>query len=347
MPVNVQEFTRAIGDEPPPCIVLLCPAKAAPRAREATFEPLLAERAAERLVETYVDKDMRDLSYAVFYADETTPSEITLEARTVPFLTERRVVLVRNAERYDMAEKGAEPILAYLEAPSDSTLLILIASFIDKRKRFYKTVDKKGLIVECPQLNERAITPWIRNEVEGCGKTIEPAAVQEIFQRAGKHLNDVRNAISVVISYIGDAPTIREEDVVAACADVAEEEIWALTNAIAVSDSGAALTALHRLMDMGKHPDALLGTINWQLKNAYTVARGGNSARTLSTYAAKKVQPLADKFGVKKLIDAFALCTDTHFLIRSTGVDALLALELLVVKLAAPRSRPAGRASRA
>jgi DNA polymerase III delta subunit len=98
---------------------------------------------------------------------------------------------------------------------------------------------------------------------------------------------------------------------------------------------------------MGKHPDELLGTINWQLKSAYAVALGGESARAISGYAAEKVRPVAEKFGVKKLIDAFALCTDTHFLIRSTGVDGLLALELLVVKLAAPRSKPKASASRA
>ena len=52
-----------------------------------------------------------------------------------------------------------------------------------------------------------------------------------------------------------------------------------------------------------------------------------------------KVRPLASKLGVTKIRDAFALCTDTQFMMRNTGTNAPLALELLVVKLAA--SRPA------
>ena len=39
------------------------------------------------------------------------------------------------------------------------------------------------------------------------------------------------------------------------------------------------------------------------------------------------------------------LVTDTHFMMRSTGVDANLALELLVVKLAASRQPPAAHTS--
>lgn len=340
MAVNVQEFMGSIGLKSPTPVVLLCPAKA-PRAREATFEPLLAEAAAARLVETYVEAGMRDFAYTVFYADETPASEIALEAQTFPFLTERRVVLVRHAEYYDAGEKAAGPLLAYLEAPADTTVLILIASSIDKRRRFYKSVERKGLIVECPQLQERAIKAWIQNDVERREKRIEPAAVDEILHRAGKHLNDVRNAVAVVIDYIGGAPRVRKEDVAAACADVAEQEIWALTDAIAASETSNALCALHRLLDMGTHPNPLFGIINRQLKDAYSVALGGEAAQSLSSFVVKKLRPMAQKLGRKKLIDAFALCSDTHFLIRSTGVDAQLALELLVIKLAAPRSRSA------
>ena len=57
-------------------------------------------------------------------------------------------------------------------------------------------------------------------------------------------------------------------------------------------------------------------------------------------FVAKKVAPLSDKLGFKKLRDALMLCTDTQFMTRTTGVDATLAIELLVVKLAAP-VRPA------
>jgi len=333
--VKVQEFVQSIGKSAPPLVVLLCPFKP-PRARDPSFEPFLAEKAVERLIATYVDPQMKDLAYAAFYADETQAGEIVLEAQTVPFLAERRVVLVRNAERYNV-DAGAGALLAYLKSPCDSTLMILVASQVDKRTKFYKACEQSALIVECPQLREREAAAWVRAEVAARSREIEPAAVEEIAKRAGTHLSDLNNALDVVCGFIGDATTIREEDVINACADVAEQEIWALTDAIAVSDPGAALVALRKLLDLGKHEDQIIGSINWLLKSAYAVAVARGKRPAVSPYVAEKVAPLAGKLGLKKLRDAFALCTDAHFMIRSTGVDGPLALELLVVKLAAPR----------
>jgi len=341
--VNVQELIRGAGKTPLPPIVLFCPYKS-PKAREATFEPYLAEQAIEKVLAAAVDPSLRDLAYSAFYADETPPAEIMLEAQTLPFLAERRVVLVRNAELYNFESK-AGPLIHYIEHASDRTLLLLLASQIDRRMKFFKLCEKHGLIVECPMLSDSAVADFVRARAEERGKRIEPAATSEIARRSGLHLSDVNNALNVVISFVGDAPIIREQDVVKACADVAEEEVWSLTDAIGACEPNAALNALRKLIDMGKHPDELVGAINWIMKSAYQVAAVKKGAPAVSPFIRRKVEPIAAKLGIKKLRDALMLVTDTHFMMRSTGVDANLALELLVVKLATPRQPPTARAA--
>ena len=337
--MDVREFTRSVGQQTPPPIILICPGKAGPRAREVTYEPFLAERAVEALISAYVDPGLKDLSYSAYYADETKPGEIVLEAQTVPFLAERRVILVRGAERY-AGENSLGPLLSYIEAPSDQTLLILVATAVDKRTKFYKACEKNGVIVESPELAVGDAIQWASAEIAAKGKTAAMAAVQEIVRRTGSHLSDLNNAINVVLGYVGEAPSIREADVVAACADVAEEEVWALTDAIAGGKPAAALGALRKLLDLGRHEDELLGTINWLIKTAYTLTRTDGGASQVTPFVANKIRPLADKIGARKMRDAFALCSDTHFMIRSTGVDGALALELLVIKLSAAGRRP-------
>ncbi len=331
------EFIAQIGKGEPDPIYLFCPGKRG-RERDASFEPLLAERAVEKLIDTYVDPSLKDLSYRAFYAEESPPKEIVEEAQTCPFLAERRVVLVRNVNMY-RNESAARPLLDYLDSPNDTTLLMLVAVQIDKRSKLYKACYKAGRVVECPQLTTQNVKQWIRNETRARGKKISAEAVQELAARAGNRLGDVNNALEVVVGYVGERRDITGDDVRAACADVAEEEIWTLTDAIAASQTGHALSALRKLTEFGKEPDEMLGIINWLLESAYAVASFGPSPPGVSPFVAKKVTPLARKLGTKKLRDAFPLCTDTHFMIRSTGVDANLALELLVVKLATPRRR--------
>jgi DNA polymerase-3 subunit delta len=336
------ELMNQIGRKPLPPVLLFAPGKA-PFNKEP-WEPALAEKAIQQIIAAYVDPSMRDLCFSVFHADETKPGEIVLEAQTLPFLAERRVIVIRNGDHYDKysGEKNSPlaPLLHYLENPSDTTLLLIIAGKVDKRKKLFKSCQKTGAIVECPQLDDSALGAWIRNEVELRGKSIESAAVTELIHRGGSRLGDINNAVNLVTTYVGDAPCVTEEDVVAACADVAEETVWALTDAIAASNPEKALSTLFQLADLGKRPDEILGLINWLLDSAYR-ALPETDAKLASSFVGQKVMPLARKLGLEKLKRAFALCTETHLMIRSTGTDEMLALELLVIKLSVPRGRRA------
>ena len=341
--MNVGEFNDAIGSSPPAPVYLFCPFKG-PKSKAPSFEPLLAQRAIERAVQVLVEPTLRDLCYNVYYADEADPAEIASVAQTFPFLAERRVIVVHDAEHYE-SEAEAGPLLGYLAAPCDTTVMLLVAARLDKRSKFYKACEKGGVVVECAELRERDLALWIHNEVRVRGKAIEPDAVEGIMARAGTRLSDVNNAIQLVCGYIGSEGTVRAEHVRAACADVAEEEIWALTDSIAASNTQEAVRVLRQLLELGKSEFEIMGMVNWLLKSAYAVAAGNGPEFKLNPFVARKVGPLANKLGLEKIRDAFALCMDTEILFRTTGVDRALALELLVIKLSASRSRrkPAAR----
>ena len=334
------ELLDQIGQKPLPSVLLLCPGKAS--FNKEPWEPMLAERCVDKLVAEYVDPDMADMVYSSFHADDSQPGAIVQEAETLPFLAERRVIVVRNVERYNRmsGEKGSPlaALMRYLDTPCDTTLLILVSAQIDKRKKLYKACKKLDAIVECPQLEDNALRSWVQEELGKREKRIRASAINELIGRAGSKLSDVQNALDLVATYVGDAEEITDEDVNAACADVAEESVWTLTDAIAASDTPRALATLHQLADMGKAPDELMGLINWLLESAYK-ASPETQVNLQSNFVARKVMPLANKLGLKKLKAACALCTKTHFMLRTTGVDQFLALELLVIKLSAPIRR--------
>jgi DNA polymerase-3 subunit delta len=343
--VQIGQFIDGIGRGTPPRVVLFCPGKA-PFGREE-WEPCLVDQALKGLYDAHVDPSLQDMTYSVFYADETPPGEIAEEARTFPFLAERRVIIVRNAERYNAmsAEKNAPltHLTGYIEDPAETTMLVLVAAQIDRRKRFFKACEKGAVVVECPQLDEPAMKQWVRGEAKSRKVDIDGAAVSELMDRAGNRLSDVQNALSLVVAYVGNAGVITAADVRAACADVAEETVWALTDAIAASDTRTALTALHQLIALNRAPDEILGTVNWLVENAYR-AMPETQAPAPKPFVANKVGKLGQALGLPKLKQAMALCTRTNFSMRETGVDRNLALEMLVIKLSAggtAKKRPA------
>lgn len=333
--MTAQELLGLIGKQPLPRVMLFAPGKA-PFGKEP-WEPQLAERCIQKILDVTLEPGMADLAYTALYADEVPVSQVVMEAQTLPFLTDLRIVLVRNAERYFgmSGGKGSQlnPLLEYLKSPNETTILMLVSNKSDKRVAFYTACQKAGEIVECPQLDDRQLGAWVNDAAAALGKRLDRNALNELIERAGSRISDVENALKLVSAYVGASDSIREEDVRAACADVAEESIWALTDAIAQSDPEKALKTLYQLQEFGKSADEIMGTINWLLESAYR-ASPTTSGQLKSQFQVNKVKPLLDKFGLEKLIDALALCTNTHFMIRSTGVDTDLALEMLVIKLA-------------
>ena len=339
----VSDLMRKIGSAPVPPVLLFAPGKAA--FNKEPFEPMLAEEAIAQITAACVEPSMRDLAYTAFNAPDVSPAEIVAEANTLPFLVERRVILVRGAAKlFDMpSEKKSPlaPLIEYLKSPNPATVLMLLAPTADKRKKLYKSFVDAGAVVECPQLDDKALSEWLRHRAESMGKRFERHAVEELIARAGSRLSDVSNALNIVSNYVGASETISASDVTTACADVAEETVWNLTDAIAVSDTRKALESLHQLLAMGKVPDEILGTVNWLLENAYRACPESRAGGVKSNFVKEKVAPLARKYGRAKAIEALALCTKTHFMIRSTGVDHVLALEILIIRLAAPMPRRA------
>ncbi|MCP4643854.1 MAG: DNA polymerase III subunit delta [bacterium] len=325
----VAEFLKTV-DISDPQLVYMLTAHKAPRGKSASFAPLLAQRAVDALVTRFIDPTMKDLCYSAYHADEADPAEIVADAQTLPFLAERRIIVVNRADHYATVS-AAGPLLSYLESPNETTMLILVAGAVDRRTKLFKSAEKAGLLVECPEPKGAELLTEIRDMVEARHKLIDRDAAQAIAERCGQQFSDVVNAVTLVCNFVGGNERITESDVATACADVAEEEIWTLTDAIADSDGNKALHALRDILDLGKSEFEVLGAINWLLKSAYAV----HTNQRIAPFLANKVRPLAQKLGRGKFPAAFHLCVETDILFRTTGVDDSLAIELLVVKLAA------------
>ena len=335
--MNVQEFIAGIGKRPPAPLTLFMPFKA-PRGSNSTFDQFLADRAISLMVDTYTDSNTKDFAFNAYHGDEADAGEIVSVARTYPFLVERRVVVVYDVDEFQMGS-GTEAMLAYFAEPSESTIMLMVAPNLDRRLKLFKALEKTAELVECPELRANELTEWVRQEAARIKKKISSTAAAQLVERAGTSLSDVNNALTVVSNYVGERAEIAEKDVLAACADVAEEQIWALTDAIAGSDTANAVRVLKQMFELGKSEFEILGTVNWLIKNAYNVASAAPGDPILNLYQNKKVVPLVKKFGLERLRRAFGLIVDTDFMLRSTGVDRNLALELLVIRLAAPAQR--------
>jgi DNA polymerase-3 subunit delta len=82
---------------------------------------------------------------------------------------------------------------------------------IDKRKSFFKHIDKKGVLFESKKLYDNKVSGWINTYVRQKGYEITPKASAMLTEFLGNDLSKVVNEISKLILNIPEKATINDE----------------------------------------------------------------------------------------------------------------------------------------
>jgi len=302
----------------------------------------LVERAVDDAFDALVDARERELAVAAYHADDIDERGLIAELRTPPLFTDRRIVLLRRADKFELDDKRS-PLAEYIERPVDTSLLLMAASEIDRRKRLYKLVLKSGTVVDCKKLDRRTGPQFVAAEAAEAGKRIDRTAVDALIELVGADAAMLANEIRNLVHYVGDRESITEDDVMMMTASLREESIFTLTDAIADRDVGVALAALDQLFSDGAEPVYVLVMIEWLLRRLYSarfaVDKGTSPEKAAETvgvppYFRRKFAAQVNRFTLPELVHLLDLLLDTDIELRQTGRRPKVAMELFVARTA-------------
>lgn len=205
--------------------------------------PILIERAVAELRDQVVPPAARGFNYDVVEG-KPKGSQIVALAQTLPMMAAARMVFVRDLALMP-ADEG-EALLAYLAKPNPSTVIVALASKLDKRLKVFAQLSKKGFlhVLEAP----RQLAPWVRDEAKAQGVKIEPGAVQRLVDAVGSDLSRLALTIGQLGLYAAGKP-VTSDDVDELVADTRERSVFELTDAIGAADRARALAAVASLCD--------------------------------------------------------------------------------------------------
>ena len=205
--------------------------------------PVLIERVVAAIRDIAVPPAARGFNYDVVDG-KPKGAQIVALAQTLPMMAKFRMVYVRDLAA--MPADDAEPLLAYLGKPNPSTVIVAIASKIDKRIKLWSTLSKKGFLhtLEAP----RQLAPWVRAEAQNYGVKLDPAAVNRLIDTVGNDLSRLSLAVEQLGLY-AKGRAVTSDDVDELIADTRERSVFELTDAIGAADRPRALAAVMSLCD--------------------------------------------------------------------------------------------------
>lgn len=147
-------------------------------------------------------------------------------------------------------------------------VLVFTASAVDARKRLYKRLRDVGEVVDLSAARERSgrlsretVDDVASRMTRACGKRLAPEAHQLIVRRAGTDMAMLASELEKLCLYVGERPTIGEDDVRAVFRDMAESWIFDFTGALAARQLSRALPLVRDLVEQGEPPLRLLAMI--------------------------------------------------------------------------------------
>jgi DNA polymerase-3 subunit delta len=205
-----------------------------------------------------------DFNLNVFDASEVPITRVLEAAQTLPVLSAARVVQVSNASSYRKVDW--QQALGYLRNPSPSTCLIFRGRTKPDSKEVMDLFAERAGLVEFRPRSERQAEAWIQQRAAQEGKVIEDGAIALLLDRAGTRQGDLEREIEKLLIFVDQRKKIREEDVLAAATGIRSHTLFELTDALSEQRGADALRILHRLLDEGTAPLALLGMLARQLR---------------------------------------------------------------------------------
>ncbi len=240
-----------------------------------------------------VDEGLQAFNVQSFYANEAGNAgardaligALLSNARTLPMMAPRRVIMVHEADRLlapkrakddedgdpEPAKKGkrapaatpAEELEAYIEKPEPMTTLVFVSGPLDGNRRVVKLLRKHADCVDCGTLHDsREAGIWITKRLEKDELAIEPKAINLLLSSTGLTLGKIRPEVEKLILYAAGESTITVAHVKDVVIPQEESEgTFALMDAVGNSNASKALREVSIMIEAGVQPPVILGQL--------------------------------------------------------------------------------------
>lgn len=285
------------------------------------------------------DGDTMNCHY--FEGKDVSVGEIIDLAETMPFLAERRVIVLENTGLF---KSGGEALAEYILNPSPTVFFVFAEAEIDKRSKLYKAVQSKGVSVEFAMQDENTLKRWILGMIKRENKNISENALNLFLNKTGTDMENIHKELEKLFCYCLEKDFITEEDIEEICTKKVSNQIFDMVNAIADRQQKKALSLYYDLLALREAPMRILFLIGRQFNillmvkemkkkgydNKTIASKAGIPPFTVGKYAAQ-----ASKFKTKDLKQALNECVEADEAVKTGRMNDKMSVELLIVKYSA------------
>jgi len=277
-----------------------------------------------------------------FDARQGSAQEVVNLASTYPFLSLKRLIIVKNFDQLVKSEQ--EVYEQYFNDPADFSVLIFTAEKVDARLKITKTAKKLGFLYQFDKLNEYEMPSLIKRVFKSkYNKTIDDEASLLLTELIGINIDGLITELEKLSLYIDDKKNVTAKDVSKMVGYTAVINSFKMIKALSLKDSKNAMSMLLHLVNLDQEPpERLLGALKWQFRRLYSAKIDLENGYPMEQICAKyklyrgqksEFQRQLTVFSSKQLSEICNYLYITERKIKSTGLNPNMLLERFFCKI--------------
>ena len=304
-------------------------------------EEQMKQDALSALRKTLLPAGMEEMNEMILDDPET--DQVIAAAETLPFLADRRLIIIRDHPAITGRGEADDRLISYLPSvPSSAVLLFYCTGKPDARKKIYTAVKKLGGIVTFARLSGSELTRFVTDAFHEAGKECDARTADYLIFTVGSDASLLLSEVAKIASYAGDRPSVTAEDVSTLATPSTECTVFQLVDAVVTGQKKRALILMKNQLLNGTEPTAMLAMLLRQYRFLQHIKimqyekqsrEFIRSALGVPPFALDQYIRQASAYTGGQVKRAVRLCFDTEYGFKSGRLQVDSALEALIIKL--------------
>lgn len=242
-------------------------------------EEYLARAYSDRLREAVTGKD--DVFNRVTLDDDTySPQTLSDEIRTLPMLSDRRLIEVRGVD-FSRAEAVEGLCNALVDLPDCQHAVVLVVAMGDafdagderRPSKSLAAISAVATAVRLARETPARLARWVSRHFAAEGVEAPPEVCEELVAFSGRDMMTLAGEIDKLAAYVlaHGRKQVTRDDIRRVCAATVEIDSFALANAVLRGDADSAMETLTEALARRERPEILLASITRVFCDLYAV----------------------------------------------------------------------------
>lgn len=301
------------------------------------------------IIKKEVSDDFKELNFIKIDGMNTTFDDIVNACETMPFMADKKVVLVYRANfLQDKSDSSGTKIYnelkKYVSDMPPYTILIMYYLCKDKRDKPSKNkklapIEKYFPIVFCDKLKRDKYIKKVGDIFKENGKEIGRTELAYFVDKVQNNFDIIKREIDKLISYC-DGRDIKKSDIDLLVSHSNEEDIFDLVELIASRKIDKAIDIMKEILYKSDQHMLIVSAVEKHFARLYEIKIGMSQGKRvqqfmsqyrLPQFVCEKLMAQSSRFTEKQLCELVKLCVISETKMKSSGADKNMEMEFMLI----------------